>query len=220
MKRRPTRRCERDLWQNASISERREAQGSERQRGRSALAGRDALSSAAQRHDRRTRFDARKSIGRKLPEVNFVGRLALERRVRAMLVVPVDDRIELIAHCLAAQRNHHVTQRFLQGTDKSLHHGNAAVLADGAEPRANAASLAPALISGRRPELFPFIADQMRRRCSRGANRATEKCVDVLSCTTAHLCPGHPRHYDCELWLRWQWPLLAFRFHECPLGRG
>ena len=78
-----------------------------------------------------TRFDAWSSMGGSLTEVDFIRRLASERCMRAMFVVPVNERKKLATACFSFLRQQNSSRALvLQTSDQTLDHGDAAVLAD------------------------------------------------------------------------------------------
>jgi hypothetical protein len=76
--------------------------------------------------------------------VDLIRRSAAERHVRAMAVVP-RRKISKLAQKRSSPERHQrqLCDALLERQDQSLNHGNAAVLADRAEPRADALPLAP-----------------------------------------------------------------------------
>lgn len=95
--------------------------------------------------------------------------------MRAVLVVPADQGIDFAAHRRAAERDQNPAEIFLERADCSLHDRDAPVLPNGAEARADAAMPAPPAVSGIRPELATFVADEITRRGPRGADCAAEE---------------------------------------------
>ena len=93
------------------------------------------------------RLNARSSIGGLPTQVDFVRRLAAERRMRAMLVVPIDEGNKLTPKRLTSLRNQDTSSAFvLHRKNETLDHGDTSVLADGPiARRLEALSLAPAL---------------------------------------------------------------------------
>ncbi len=125
-----------------------------------------------QRVQRRTRrtarpsgswFNPRTPTGRKPFEVDLLRRLAVQRRVRTVLVVPFDDHFQLVAQGHATRWNGRTPQPVFDCPQGTLQHGNAAASADGSKPRLNVVLSAPAIVS-RLPELASFVTDQMPRR--------------------------------------------------------
>ena len=90
------------------------------------------------RASRRTRpaftsFDARSPASRSLTEVDFIRRLAIERCMRAMFVVPVGERKKLATACFSFLRQQNPSRALvLQTSDQTLDDGDAPVLADSA----------------------------------------------------------------------------------------
>ena len=102
--------------------------GNERMRSGAARAARPVLAW----------FDAWPSIGRSQTKIHFVGRLAFERRVRATLVVPSEERSEFPAKVSLTLRNHDPASCLVfHGPDEAFDNGHAPMLPDGAEPWAN-----------------------------------------------------------------------------------
>ncbi len=78
-----------------------------------------------------TSFNAWLSVSRSLTEVDFIRRLAIERCMRAMLVVPVNEGKKLATACFSSLRQQNSSPALvLQTSDQTLDHGDAAVLAD------------------------------------------------------------------------------------------
>ncbi len=89
------------------------------------------------------------SIGGLQVEVNFIGRLALERRVGTMLVVPSKVGCEFPAKRRLALRNHDLSSCLvLDGANQSFDHSDASVLPDRAVPNTDRLALAPAFEGG------------------------------------------------------------------------
>lgn len=66
------------------------------------------------------------------PKVNFVWSRAAERHVRTMPVIPELEIVKLTTKCHSAEGNDHPSSAFVfQCEDQPLHHGDAAVFADG-----------------------------------------------------------------------------------------
>ena len=66
------------------------------------------------------------------PKVDFVGCRTAERHVRSMLVIPEAEPIKFTTKGCSPQGNDNLSRALvLDGQDQSLHHGNAAVFADG-----------------------------------------------------------------------------------------
>lgn len=93
----------------------------------------------------RALFEARLAARGEPPEVDLVGRAALQARMRTLGVVPSDVVVELAPE--GALRQRHNRQQAcalgLQRLDEALDDGEAAVLADGAEALGDAVAAAP-----------------------------------------------------------------------------
>src|SRR5262249_20593532 len=125
------------------------------------------------------RFDPRPTVRREPFEVDFVRRATVECGVRAVLVVPADDRSDGLGHGLGAQRDGGPAQMRLQRADRPLDDRDAAMLADRAEARVDAVAFAPALVAFRWPELRALVADQVFRRYTRGMDDSSEERPDI-----------------------------------------
>ncbi len=78
------------------------------------------------------RLESRGSVGRILPAITFVGRLAAKPGMRANGIVPLRDGIELSPKALAAVRDkQQAGQQTFHRQDETFHDGDRAVLADG-----------------------------------------------------------------------------------------
>lgn len=96
-----------------------------------------------------------------LLEVNFVGCLALERVVRSMLVVPIENRNTFLSELVQAHRNdRQAPNQFLDRTIQSFDHSNAAMLANRTKTGFNHFPFAQTLVT-RTPELHSPVTDQM-----------------------------------------------------------
>ncbi len=110
------------------------------------------------------RLDPRSSIGGPQLEVDFVRRLAFERGVRPMFIIPREEHCELPAEAHLALRHHNPASRLVfHGPDESLDNSDAPMLPDGAESRANSLASAPAL-EAIAPEDGVLVADQVLGR--------------------------------------------------------
>src|SRR5439155_23998829 len=96
-------------------------------------------------------------VGRRMRMIHLVRCLAAQSHVRTELVVPVEEPREMFPEVLTAQGNQYTARAFdFQGFYEAFDHGNAAVLSNLAEPRLDAARLAPVL-ERRAPELGSFV---------------------------------------------------------------
>jgi hypothetical protein len=78
-----------------------------------------------------------------------------------MFVVPIDEQQQLATERRTLHRDRHqASAAVLERQDESLDDGQAAVLADGAEPRADVEAIAPVL-EAVTPELPSLVADQV-----------------------------------------------------------
>ena len=120
-------------------------------------------------------LDSRSTMGREATEVDLIRRLAVERRVRTVLVGPIDERVHLPDHGFSPCGDNDPFQPVFDGSNRSLQNGNAAVLPDGPKSGPDVVLSAPAFVSRRGPELASFVTDQMPRCRSCHSDRATEK---------------------------------------------
>ena len=111
-----------------------------------------------------TRFEARLAIERSSRVVDLVGRSSAQGHVGTMLVVPLEVVRQLTAECRPGVGHRDSTRGFVfQAENKPLDHGDAAVLADGAEARRNAMAFPAALVEARAGELRPLVGDEVFR---------------------------------------------------------
>ncbi len=104
-------------------------------------------------------FDTRSLVGRPQTKVDFVGRLALERGVRTVFVVPSKIGLELPAKRGAALRNDNPARRLVvHGPDEAFDYCDASVLPDRVVPNTDRLALAPAF-EGVAAENTAFVAD-------------------------------------------------------------
>ena len=127
-------------------------------------------------------FEARSLVGWPQSEVDFVGRLARESRVRAMFVVPNEIQCEFFPETGLPMRNHNPARRLvLQSPDEAFNHSDTPVFPHRAVPHADCLTLAPAF-EGPAPENAALVANEMIRRrvcivyrpSDKGAN--SERC--------------------------------------------
>ena len=110
-------------------------------------------------------LDPRSSIGGPQSEVDFVGRLAFERDVRSMFVVPGEEDPDLSDDARSAQRNQDSAKAFvLQCSDEPLNHGDTSMLPRGAVPRPDCRTPAPSL-KRVAPEDRVLVGDEVFGRC-------------------------------------------------------
>ncbi len=128
-------------------------------------------------------LDARFSAGGEPAEIALVRRGALQRRVRAMLIVPADQRGDQLPHRVAAEGKHTESrQLFLESFDGAFYDGDAAVLADSAPAGFDPVAPAPILVTGTSPKLATFVADEMARRRSRSVVSSSKKGAHLGGC--------------------------------------
>ena len=95
-------------------------------------------------------LDARLLVGRRTREEDLIGRAAVERVVRAVLVVPVDNQFDLPLELRLVLRYRDHPQKFFDRPMKTFDDGDTAVFANGTESRQDVRCLAPLL------EVFAF----------------------------------------------------------------
>ena len=107
--------------------------------------------------------------------VDFIRRSTAERRVGAMAIVP-RRKISKLAQKRSSPERHQRLPRdaLLEREDQSFDHGDAAVLTDGAEPRAYALPPAPWL-EFLACKLGALIGDQVAGRDACGMDGAAQK---------------------------------------------
>ena len=109
-------------------------------------------------------FNAWTSIVRWQAEVDFIGRLAMERRVGTMLVIPIKVGCKFPAKRCSALRHENPARNFiLHRSDKAFNHGDASMLPNRPVPRTNCLTLAPSL-EVLAPEDAVLVADQILGR--------------------------------------------------------
>ena len=96
-------------------------------------------------------------------EVDFVWRLAVERVVRAVFIVPIDDERRLLLVFRLLFRNRRQSQDILERSVKSFDHGDATMFADGAEARQDTMLLAPAFLEVVALKFAPLVDNEMLR---------------------------------------------------------
>ena len=125
----------------------------------------------------RARLDARLPTRRKSTIANFLGRRAAERLMRPPPVVPERASRDGTLEVGEAEWDETSAERLvLRAADEALDDGDAAVLADGAVPRTDAAALAPIFIFGLK--LYTLVAHEMTRRSS-GVRDGTRSIAQI-----------------------------------------
>src|SRR6516165_3703359 len=115
----------------------------------------------------------------KAPEIELVWCAAAPAGMRPLLVVPFDRANQVAEHDRSARQHCFKAQGFFQCPDEPFDHGDAAVLANGAETWFDAVAFAPAPISLRREELPAFVADQVPWGAAYRKNRPSQKSAQV-----------------------------------------
>ena len=101
------------------------------------------------------------SIVRSQAEVDFIGRVAMERRVGTMLVIPSKVGCKLPAkRCSALWHQNPARNFILHRSDKAFDHGDASMFPNRPVPRTDRFRLAPSL-ERRAPEDAVIVADQI-----------------------------------------------------------
>ena len=124
--------------------------------------------------------------------VYSIRRSAAKRRMRAMAIVP-RRKISKLAQKRSSPERHQRQPRdaLLEREDQSLDHGDAAVLTDGAEPRAYALLLAP-WFEFLACKLGALIGDQVAGRDACGMDGAAQKGTHRLrSCLSGEKRDAH-----------------------------
>ena len=107
--------------------------------------------------------------------VDLMRRLAIERRVRATLIVPVREKRYLLVERVRAKWQENNTRAFVLETQyESLNERDTTVLANGAEAGCDPVAIAP-ILEHAAPELLAFIADDVFRGDTGGVNGAFEE---------------------------------------------
>ena len=104
-----------------------------------------------------------------------MGRLAIQRRVRSILIEPVDIPHKLPAERLAAKWHEDYARAFvLEAQNEPFHQGNAAVLTNGAEAWRDPLAITP-ILEYAAPELLALVADDVFRGGTGGVYGAFEE---------------------------------------------
>jgi hypothetical protein len=102
-------------------------------------------------------------------------RLAIERRVRATLIVPVREKRYLLVKRVRVKWQENNTRAFvLETQDESFNERDTAVLVNGAEAGCNPLAITPVLEHAA-PELLALVADDVFRGDTGGVNGAFEE---------------------------------------------
>ena len=97
-----------------------------------------------------------------------------------MFIIPADRRIQQLPHGVASVWDRDALKAVtLYGFDRPLDHSDAAVLADGSEPRASVLAVAPAFLTLALPELRSLVADEVSGRCACSLNHLSEERTDL-----------------------------------------
>ena len=107
--------------------------------------------------------------------VDLMRRLAIERRVRATLIVPVRKKRKLPVEYLAAKWHEDPASAFvLETQDESFNERDTPVLANGAEAGCDPFAITP-ILEHAAPELLALVADDVFRGDTGGVNGAFEE---------------------------------------------
>ena len=96
-------------------------------------------------------------------EVDLVRRLAVERVVRAVFIVPIDNERRLLFVSRLLFRNRRQSQDVFERSVKSFDHGDATMFADGTEARQDAMVLAPVVLEVVALEFAPLVDNEILR---------------------------------------------------------
>jgi len=144
-------------------------------------------------------LETRRSAGRAAAEVDFVRCGAFQSGVRALRVVPVKKQLQLALEAAVQQRHHgeHASAAVFQAPDEAFHHGDAAGLADGSAPMADAVPKAPRLEASA-GELRAAVGHEKFRRGTDTSNDAAEQLANALGCrlTFENGAPGRGESND------------------------
>ena len=110
-----------------------------------------------------TRFVPRLLAGCGPGTIDFVRRLAFERVVRTMVVVPINDERCFLLILRLEFRYRRQPDNVLERPMKTFDHGDAAMFTDGAEPRQDASPLTPVFFKVLAFELGPLIDNEVFR---------------------------------------------------------
>jgi len=109
-------------------------------------------------------------------------RLAIQRRVRSILVEPEGIAAKLPAERLAAKWHDDDPRAFVfEAQNEPFHQGDAAVLTNGAEAGSDPLAITPVL-ERVAPELRAFVADNIFWRCACVDNGVFEEGLDTQRC--------------------------------------
>ena len=112
--------------------------------------------------------------------IDLVWGATIERGIRSVLVVPVNEQFELMLKSCLAHRDQPATCSLtFHCPDEPFDDRDAAVLPNGAEPWLDRPSAAPGL-KAIAPELPSLVTDEVLRRCARDSDGSVEKRLDVF----------------------------------------
>ena len=112
--------------------------------------------------------------------IDLVWGATIERGIRSVLVVPVNEQCELILKSCLAHRDQPATCSLtFHRADEPFDDRDAAVLSNGAKPWLDRPSAAPGF-EAIAPELPSLVADEVLRRCVRDSDGSVEKRLDVF----------------------------------------
>ncbi len=112
--------------------------------------------------------------------IDFVWGATIERGIRSVLVVPVNEQFELILEsCLAHRDQAAACSLALHRPDEPFDDRDTTVLSNSAKPWLDCQSIAPSL-EAVAPELPSLVTDEVLRRCARDLYGSIEKRLDVF----------------------------------------
>ena len=126
-----------------------------------------------------TRLKARTAIGPPLLEVDLRRRPPSPGRVRPVPIMLGSEPKQILSERLNTQRHDEPLRTLhLDRLDESLHHGNAAMLADHPKPRANPFTFAP-ILEPLTPERLAFVGNQVLGGGLRVMHGASQEATDI-----------------------------------------
>ena len=112
--------------------------------------------------------------------MDLVGGATIERGIRSVRVVPVNEQFELVLKsCLAHRDQPSTCSLTFHRADEPFDDRDTAVLSNGAKPWLDCPETAPGF-EAIAPELPSLVADEVLRRCARDSDGSIEKGLDVF----------------------------------------
>ncbi len=114
--------------------------------------------------------------------IDLIRHLAIERRVRAILIVPVRKTRELLVERIRAKRyQNDARTAILETQDKSFNERDTSVLANGTEAGFDSLAITP-ILEHAAPELLALVADDVFRGGAGNMNGVFEEARNRYGC--------------------------------------